>query len=63
LTLTAYNSELSNRAFAEKCDWIDNNLRLQMSKKILEQSKWTRAEIESRSEELAKIAISIWPAV
>lgn len=67
LTLTAYNSELSTLSFSEpaaamdKKRWIDQHLRLQLSKTILSAHKWTRTEIESRSLELATRAKKIWP--
>jgi hypothetical protein len=67
LTLTAYNSELSSLPFVDsrlpmdKHRWIDQSLRLVLSKSIIESDKWTRAEIESRSESMAGKALQIWP--
>jgi Protein of unknown function DUF262/Protein of unknown function (DUF1524) len=60
LTLTAYNSELSNRSFAEKKTWIAEKLRLQLSTQILEQEVWTKKQIEARSTMLANHASQIW---
>jgi len=67
LTLTAYNSELAAQRFVnpkakmDKKRWIDKQLRLEMSKSILVNSKWTRTEIENRSNEMANKAKEIWP--
>jgi hypothetical protein len=61
LTLTAYNSELSNRAFAEKKIWIRDKLRLRLSTQILESEAWSKREIEDRSRSLSAIAMKVWP--
>lgn len=61
LTLTAYNSELSNGSFADKRQWFEKKLRLQLSSQILDADVWTRKEIEARSQRLAAVAIKIWP--
>lgn len=60
LTLTAYNSELSNRAFVEKKQWIKEKLKLRLSAQLLEQEIWTKPQIESRSSSIAKMAAEIW---
>lgn len=61
LTITAYNSELSNKSFADKKLEIEKNLRLEISKGVLCRTKWTRDEIDARSEELWEVAVKIWP--
>ncbi|MDP3890560.1 DUF262 domain-containing HNH endonuclease family protein [Nocardioides sp.] len=61
LTVTAYNSELSNKSFDEKKKDIAKSLRLEISKGVLSQEQWTREEIDSRSQELWKAAVRIWP--
>jgi uncharacterized protein DUF262/uncharacterized protein DUF1524 len=61
LTLTAYNSELSNRPFREKRDWIEEHLRLKLSAQILEVETWTKKEIETRSADMAVAAMEVWP--
>lgn len=61
LTLTAYNSALSNRPFLEKKDFIENNLRLELSRQILVAEHWTRVEIDDRSRYLGEQAIAVWP--
>jgi len=66
LTLTAYNGELSNLPFDEptikmdKKRWIDGHLRLELSKMVLAEEHWTRAEIDARSTTLATKVVSIW---
>jgi hypothetical protein len=60
LTLTAYNSRLSNRPFTEKKSFIDANLRLELSRQILEAEHWTKTEIDSRSRALGELAVTIW---
>jgi hypothetical protein len=67
LTLTAYNSELSSLPFVDsslpmdKHRWIEEKLRLVLSKSIIESDTWTRDEIESRSLAMAGKAMQIWP--
>ena len=63
LTLTAYNSKLSNKTFAEKRDMKDGfkqsgfKLNLNLSKL----DAWGETELEQRSEELKQRALEIWP--
>jgi uncharacterized protein with ParB-like and HNH nuclease domain/predicted transport protein len=63
LTLTGYNSELSDRPFREKRDMTggfrDSHLRL--NHRLSELEVWNKAEIEKRAEELADKALKIWP--
>lgn len=61
LTLTAYNSELSNLSFEKKKEWIAEKLRLKLSTQILAEPRWTKLEIEKRSKALAAHAALIWP--
>lgn len=61
LTITAYNSELSNKSFIEKKKMISANSGLELSKGILSAQKWTQEEIDSRSEMLWRAAQAIWP--
>lgn len=63
LTLTAYNSALSNRPFAEKRD-MPNGYKdsiLHLTKSIASHEHWTEADLEQRAEELAELALKIWP--
>ncbi|MBI5213063.1 MAG: DUF262 domain-containing protein [Nitrospirae bacterium] len=59
LTLTAYNTEMSNDDFTTKKKTY-NESHLEMNKYFAPLSSWTRTEIESRTEALAKQALEIW---
>ncbi|MFI3231360.1 MAG: DUF262 domain-containing HNH endonuclease family protein [bacterium] len=59
LTITGYNSELSNNNFANKLE-IYKNSNLAISRGIANYSKWTDKEICERAEELAEMALKIW---
>lgn len=60
LTLTQYNSELSNKHFKEKLKILtSSNVTLnQYFRKI---DVWNEEEIKNRAECLADIAIKVWP--
>lgn len=68
LTLTAYNSEYSNRKFAEKRDGIPSIPTMKgfkyscvaMNKYVSEQEHWTVKQMQQRCNELAHAACSIW---
>ena len=68
LTLTAYNSDYSDRAFTEKRDMPDapekgltqSPLRLNQGLGILE--TWNEDTIKTRAGKLADIGIGVWPA-
>lgn len=62
LTLTAYNSEYSNRPFTEKKTMDKGFLKsgLRLNAWIGRQTKWTLAELELRNEFLMREAVSIW---
>ncbi|NMC59213.1 MAG: DUF262 domain-containing protein [Candidatus Methanofastidiosa archaeon] len=59
LTLTAYNTELSNDDFYTKKKTL-NESHLEINKYFATIPKWTRTEIEARAEILAKKALEIW---
>lgn len=61
LTLSAYNSELSNLPFERK-QQIYGDSHLSLNKDLVAQPRWGRDEIIARAAELAERAISIWPA-
>ena len=65
LTLTGYNSELSNRAFIDKREakngFKDSGLRI--NKWIATREKWTEFELKERSRLLKKEFLSLWPMV
>ncbi|MDQ0733785.1 DUF4268 domain-containing protein [Arthrobacter agilis] len=60
LTLSGYNSELSNRPFAEKREMLAKS-GLAMNQHIADRAIWGAAEINNRSDELAKKIIELWP--
>lgn len=63
LTLTAYNSEMSNRPFLEKRDidggFADSPIRL--NRRLAKLDRWNGALILERAESLAELATGIWP--
>lgn len=59
LTLTAYNSEMSQKIFDEKKDHVDFS-RLCLNKYFENISKWTKEEIEKRGLALYELAKKIW---
>ena len=63
LTLTAYNSDYSNRPFAQKRD-MDNGFRasgFRMNNWIGEQPVWCEAQLEKRCELLVGQFLETWP--
>jgi alkylated DNA nucleotide flippase Atl1 len=60
LTLSGYNSELSNIPFERK-QQIYEASHLSLNEDLTSQDTWSRTEIEARADELAERAISIWP--
>lgn len=62
LTITAYNSEYSNRTFAEKKHiengFLDSGLRL--NQYIAKFDKWTEDELIERRNHIARLAVQIW---
>lgn len=59
LTLSAYNSELSNSVFERK-QQIYGESHLALNNALVESESWGRAEIEARAGELAERSIQIW---
>ncbi len=59
LTLTAYNSEMSQKIFDEKKSHVDFS-RLCLNKYFENITKWTKEEIEKRGLVLFEIAKKIW---
>ncbi len=60
LTLTGYNPELNNDDFPAK-KVVYKNSHLELNKYFSSIENWNREEVEKRSENLANIAIKIWP--
>lgn len=61
LTITKYNSEISNKSFEDKKDiYADSNIKL--TRDLIEFEKWDKESITSRADNLFKSAEKIWPA-
>ena len=63
LTLTAYNSEMSDKCFMEKMD-MEGGFKesaLRLNRYVVLQNEWNEKHIKERANELAKKAESIWP--
>jgi uncharacterized protein with ParB-like and HNH nuclease domain/predicted transport protein len=64
LTLTAYNSEYSNRSFADKRD-REKGFRqshLALNQGLAAITTWNEAAIKERAERLAELALEVWEA-
>ncbi len=59
LSLTAYNSELSNDTFINKQKELKNS-HLEINKYFQTVTNWHKEDIENRAEKLADIALKIW---
>ena len=62
LTLTAYNSEMSDKSFEEKLN-ISGGFKesaLRLNSYVVKQITWNKEKIEERADELCEIAKSIW---
>lgn len=60
LTLSAYNTELSNHFFDRKQELLKDSA-LRMNHRIAGATKWGEAEIKARGRELAAHAVQLWP--
>ena len=62
LTLTAYNSEMSDRCFMDKMNMPGGfkESALRLNKYVVLQNEWNENNIQERANELAKKAESIW---
>ena len=63
LTLTAYNSEMSDSSFADKLN-IPGGFKesaLRMNRHVVMQSTWGEPQVNSRAKELGEIARKVWP--
>ncbi len=59
LTLTGYNSELSNKPFEQKVNLLKES-NLTLNRHFHKMDTWNESTIEARAEDLAKIALKIW---
>lgn len=60
LTLTGYNSPLSNKPYSTKRDLLLQS-GLSMNREIAQQANWGPAQIKARAQALATRITSIWP--
>ena len=62
LTLTAYNTPMSNKPFAEKKTTGGgfNESAVRLNQFVREQSEWTVVQMEERGKQLAERALTIW---
>lgn len=60
LTLTAYNSELSNEPYSVKRDLLVES-HLELNSAFRNRAVWTNHEIEARAKELSSLAVNVWP--
>jgi alkylated DNA nucleotide flippase Atl1 len=61
LTVTAYNSQLSNNPIARKEEILQGS-HLELNRAIKPTGHWGKKEILARADELADHAIALWPA-
>lgn len=60
LTLTGYNSELSNKPFNKKLSYLTSS-NISMNQYFRDVENWNEEEMQRRAEYLADIAIKVWP--
>lgn len=60
LTLTGYNSELSNKPFNEKLSYLTSS-NISMNQYFRDVGNWNEEEMQRRAEYLADIAVKVWP--
>jgi hypothetical protein len=62
LTLTGYNTELSNMEFPRKASILQaSSLRLNLE--LAQHAEWTDDTIRTRAKKLAEQAIAVWPSI
>jgi uncharacterized protein with ParB-like and HNH nuclease domain/predicted transport protein len=63
LTLTAYNSEMSDSSFTDKLD-MEGGFKqsaLRLNRYVVMQTTWGEDQVKTRGSELGKLAKNIWP--
>ena len=60
LTLTAYNSDLSNKSYSQKQQYFEQS-HLELNKYFSKIANWKKEDIEQRASRLAERAMTIWP--
>ena len=62
LTLTGYNSELSNQTFERKKRQYEKS-NVELSRAVAMKQQWGEAQIRARGEALAQRALQVWPSL
>lgn len=60
LTVTAYNSELSNSSFAKKKELVYNDSTLHLNEFVRNKDQWTETELKERRDILVNDALELW---
>lgn len=60
LTLTSYNSELSNSSFEAKKQILTDERHIKLNEYFYELERWNNDDIIERGKHLAKLAVSLW---
>src|SRR5690606_27635792 len=66
LTLSGFNSELQAAPFQKKRDLVPGGYAdssIWLNRGLAKLDRWTPAEIEARGQQLAKLALTVWPAL
>jgi uncharacterized protein with ParB-like and HNH nuclease domain/predicted transport protein len=63
LTLTTYNSEMSDSSFTEKLNMPGGfkESALHLNKYVVSQTTWSKAQVNERAAQLGEVAIKVWP--
>ena len=60
LTLTNYNSEMSDQSFKEKCVYYQQSPFIRLNSDVSNRPTWTKEQIIQRSKRLAELAVKVW---
>ncbi len=60
LTITNYNSEMSNKSFQEKKRYLAKS-NISLNREIAQKERWTEVEIREREKQLIEYICQIWP--
>lgn len=60
LTLTRYNSEMSDKPFSEKITVFEKSATHTLNQYVIKQKSWNGENIEERTNSLVTLALSVW---
>lgn len=63
ITTDKLNISMSNMGFTDKARLLIEHSNLTLNRKIADNSDWDESTIRKRSEELARLAIEVWPSI